>query len=153
MRKIANLLEHHAYFVRFLFVGSINTLLDFFLYFIFANLLSLYPVIASILSTGLTMCVSFYLNHHFVFRSSKKKRHTVARFVGITLFNVWVVQSVVIFFALNAFRNMGFLSQHHWTLNLSAKLCGVAVSFMLNFLMYRYIFHEKQSGSEETIVL
>src|ERR1700690_2085390 len=99
MQALTNSLKRHTHFARFFLVGSFNTLLDFALYFIFSNLISLYPVLASILSTGLTMCVSFFLNHHFVFRSNKSKRQTVTRFVSATLFNVWVIQSAVIFLA------------------------------------------------------
>ena len=138
-------LRKNGHFSRFLLVGSLNTLLDFLLYFIFANLFSIYPVVASVMSTGLTMCVSFFLNHRFVFQSGKQKRHTAGRFVVVTLFNVWLVQSAIIYLALHALRGQDFFVKHHWTLNLSAKLAGVAVSFVLNFFMYRYIFHDQQS--------
>lgn len=133
-----------AHFGRFLIVGSINTALDIVLYFAFANLLDFHPVPASILSTGLTMCVSFFLNHKFVFRSNKRKRHTLAQFVGVTLFNVWVVQSSVIYLALHTLDNIRYFSDHIWTLNMLAKFCGIAVSFILNFIMYRYIFHQER---------
>ena len=146
-------MKRNTNFARFLLVGSLNTILDLILYFIFANLLSLYPVFASILSTGLTMCVSFFLNHHFVFRSNKKKSQTAVQFVSVTLFNVWVIQSAVIYLALHMFRNMDFFVHHHWTLNLFAKLCGVGVSFILNFLMYRYIFHNQPAEAGEAVVL
>lgn len=146
-------MQHRAQFVRFLLVGTFNTMLDFALYFVFANLLLVYPVMASILSTSLTMCISFFLNHHFVFGSNKKRRHTIVQFVAVTLFNVWLVQSAVIFAALLIFRNLYFFSHHHWTLNILAKLCGVATSFVLNFMMYRFVFREKQSESDMAAVL
>ncbi len=86
---LSTFIKKHAYFSRFFVVGVLNTGLDLTLYFIFADVLSIYPVVASLLSTGITMCLSFYLNHTFVFKSTKDKRGTAIRFVPATLFNVW----------------------------------------------------------------
>lgn len=141
-------IQKHHYFSRFLAVGVFNTALDFLLFFVFANLLSIYSVVASIFSTGVVMCISFFLNHHFVFRSNKQKRQTVIRFFAATLFNVWVVQSLIIFLVISIFNTSSIFATHKWTLNLFAKLCGICVSFVLNFVMYRYIFHNE---SAETI--
>jgi len=149
---VTNFIKRHGNLSRFFIVGVLNTALDLVLYFTLANILSIYPVIASLLSTGITMCLSFYLNHNFVFRSSKDMRVTALRFVPATLFNVWGVQSLIIFLIVHGFRASHFAVTHKWTFNLLAKLCGVGVSFVLNFVMYRYIFHEKKS-EERPLVL
>jgi putative flippase GtrA len=138
--------------MKFLIVGTLNTILDLTLYFTFANWLGIYPVISSILSTGLTMIISFFLNHHFVFQSDRKRSQTAVRFVLVTLFNVWLIQSLVIFGSLHVIRNVHFFIEHKWTKNLFAKLCGVAVSFVLNFAAYRYIFHERQREEESPVL-
>lgn len=151
IRSVFLWLRLHAHFSKFLLVGCLNTLIDFILFFIFANLVGLHAVQASIISTGITMCVSFYLNHRFVFRSAKKKRHTAIQFLSVTIFNVWVVQSSVIYVVVHALQNNSFFMSHLWTLNLTAKLFGVGVSFILNFIMYRYIF--RQVKQEEAPVL
>lgn len=135
--------------LRFLLVGSANTLLDFALFMLFANILSIYPVLASILSTGITLIFSFLLNHHFVFKSQKRRRHTLLSFIGVTLFNVWVIQSSVIFVVLHSLDQNKYFLDHIWTLNLFAKLCGVAVSTVLNYFSYRKIFKEDRHDQQE----
>lgn len=150
-KKVLAWAQVHVHFSKFLLVGSLNTLIDLCLYFVLANLSHVLPVAANLLSTGITMCISFYLNHHFVFKSTKKKQQTMFHFVGATLFNVWGVQSVVIFLVIHVFGQFAWLTNHQWTLNVLAKLAGVSVSFILNYFMYKYIF--KGSRSEESVVL
>ncbi len=145
-------IKKHDYFSRFFVVGVLNTGLDLTLYFIFADALSIYPVVASLLSTGITMCLSFYLNHTFVFKSTKDKRSTAIRFVPATLFNVWGVQSLVIYIIVHGLASSHFGISHKWIFNVIAKLCGVGISFILNFIMYRYIFRDKKT-KEPPVVL
>ncbi len=128
---------------KFVLVGSLNTLVDLGFFFVFANLLKIEAVLASILSTGIAMCLSFFLNHGFVFNSNSRKRDTIVQFVAITAFNVWLIQSIVIALSLYIIKHMALFNDHKWTLNITAKLCGVAVSFVLNYIMYKYIFHKK----------
>ncbi|NCC99952.1 MAG: GtrA family protein [Bacteroidia bacterium] len=133
-------LRRHTTPFKFLIIGSTNTIIDLSLFMIFANFMSIYPVYSSILSTGITLMVSFFLNHHFVFKSQKKRRTTLIAFVGTTLFNVWIIQSTVIFIAYHSLENIVYFDDHIWTLNLVSKLCGVSVSTILNYLSYRKIF-------------
>jgi putative flippase GtrA len=138
-----NLAKRNDALAKFLVVGSFNTVLDLAIFFVLANLIYMNPVPANILSTGFTMCVSFFLNHRYVFRSRKKKRHTALQFVAVTLFNVWLVQSLIIYLVVRLTEGTHLFSGHAWTLNLFAKLSGVCVSFILNFVLYKYIFHNK----------
>jgi putative flippase GtrA len=142
-------IQKHLHFVKFLFIGSINTALDFLLFFLFANILGLYPVLASILSTGLTLIFSFFMNHHFVFNSEHKWRQTLVKFVGITLLNVWLIQSAIIFIVLHSLRSHDYFLEHLWTLNLFSKLCGVSVSMVLNYLGYKSIFKGKAGDQQK----
>ena len=140
-----NLYNKYEHAVKFILVGSLNTFVDLGFFFIFANILKIEAVVASILSTAIAMCLSFFLNHGFVFQSSTRKRDTVIQFVAITAFNVWLVQSIVIALSLYILKHIALFNNHKWTLNIAAKLCGVSVSFILNFIMYRYIFHKNQA--------
>jgi putative flippase GtrA len=152
LSRIRTLTAKHIHFSKFLVIGGINTLLDLALYFVFANLLRIPPVTSSILSTGITMCFSFYMNHRYVFSSSKRKRETIIQFFGVTMFNVWLIQSTVISLVLHVLRGYPYFDDKIWTLNLVAKLCGVGVSFVLNFLMYRYIFKGTQAAASSTVL-
>ncbi len=138
--RLIALIQRHESVVRFLFVGSLNTFIDLVLFTIFANFIGITPVVASIMSTGITLCFSFFMNSYFVFRSSRKKRQTVLLFVIITLVNVWGVQSLIIATVLGLFGDVTFFQEHIWTFNVFAKVCGISVSLVLNYLGYRTIF-------------
>lgn len=135
--------------VRFLFVGTINTFIDLSLYSIFANLIGASPIFSSLLSTGITLCFSFFMNYYFVFRSSRDKKQSAVLFILTTLFNVWVIQSLVIALSLRILNETTYFVAHKWTLNIVAKLCGVSVSLVLNYIGYRFIFSkpEVQGGT------
>lgn len=135
--------KRHASLIRFIFTGGINTLIDLVLFAIIANILDIYPVIASLISTGITLIFSFLMNHYFVFRSQKKRRQTALQFILVTLVNVWLVQSTIIFGVIHTLSFVEFFQEHIWTFNMFAKLCGVAVSMVLNYLGYKMIFKEK----------
>lgn len=141
-KRFIDFVTAHASLLRFLFIGSVNTLLDLFLYAIFANIIGVHPVLASIFSTGITLCFSYFMNHYFVFRSGKQKRQTAALFIIITLVNVWVIQSSIIWLILHIFGNLEFFQNNLWTFNMFAKLSGVAVSTVLNYIGYKKIFRE-----------
>lgn len=133
----------NTHFHRFLLVGSFNTLLDLALFFLLANLLDVHPVISSFFSTSITMLISFQLNHSFVFNSQKSRMSTIGQFLITTAFNVWLIQSLVISIVISLLHNFPLFYGHEWSINLSAKLLGVTASFILNFLVYRTIFHER----------
>lgn len=144
LSKATAFINKHLSFFRFLLIGSVNTLIDVSLFAIFANVLDFNPVIASILSTAITISISFPLNRSFVFKSSRKKRHTAGHFLAITLFNAWVVQSAIIFIVVNSFDSTSIFADHTDALNLIAKISSISVSMFLNYFGYRYIFDQKR---------
>lgn len=145
--KIKSFLATRVHFSRFLAVGLFNTALDLVLFFLIANVLRFAAVPANLVSTGITMVISFHLNHSFVFSSDKTKKGTFLQFVAITLINVWLIQSIIITSVLSLTPYI-HIDKHQWTVNLLAKLCGVGISFVLNFLMYRYIFQSSKQYPE-----
>jgi len=129
--------------LRYLVVGGTNTLLDFALFALFANVLSIYPPLANVLSTAIVVVISFFLNHRFVFRSEHSRRRTAIQFVAITLFNGWVVQAGIIALIVH-FVTPGSIGWPDWLINLGAKVVGTAFSMTLNFLGYRLIFSRRR---------
>jgi putative flippase GtrA len=138
--------KRYIHFTKFFITGILNTTVDIVLFFVFANLIHVFPVYANILSTGLTMCLSFYLNYTFVFKSSNARHKAAALFILTTLFNAWVIQSAIIYSIVHSLGTTAFFTEHVWTLNLFAKFCGVGASFMLNFIGYRTIFISKEKN-------
>ena len=87
-------------FLRYVLVGVFNTLLDLGLFTLFAVVVGLHPLVANILSTSITLCVSYLLNRVFVFRTDRSVQGTVVQFVAVTLISGLLIQSAVIWVVL-----------------------------------------------------
>lgn len=132
--------------LRYLLVGGTNTLLDFVLFALFANVLQLYPPLANVCSTAIVVVISFFLNHRFVFRSEHSRWRTAIQFVAITLFNGWVVQAGIIALIVH-FITPESTGWPVWLINLGAKVVGTAFSMVLNFVGYRFIFTRRRGAA------
>ena len=126
-------------FLRYLLVGVFNTLLDLGLFTLFAVVVGLHPLVANIVSTSITLCVSYLLNRVFVFRTARSVQRTVVQFVAVTLISGLVVQSAVIWTVIH----LGALivpDLSHDVLALLAKICAMGVGMGSNYLGYRWLF-------------
>jgi putative flippase GtrA len=139
-------LEHplfikHRELIKFVLVGFTNTAVDFLLYALLANAFGVWPVLANLVSVAIAMCVSFYLNMTFVWRSSKTIRETAPKFFAATIFTGWGVQGSVIWVLA------GLLGSGEWQ-NLAAKVSAVAIGLALNYLFYKIIFTGKRNDKK-----
>lgn len=125
-------------FLRYLMVGVFNSLLDLGLFTLFAVVLGLFPLVANILSTTITLCVSYILNRVFVFRTQRSVTRTVVQFVAVTLISGLLVQSAVIWVVLS----LGALVSDvpYAVLAPLAKICAMGVGMVCNYLGYRWLF-------------
>lgn len=143
--KITMFFKKHVKFLKFIIVGSFNTFLDISIFSVFTSLIGINAIFANIISTSVTMIVSFFLNSKIVFKSERRNLKVMLSFFAITLFNGWIIQSSIIYIVLNSLKGpLICLSEYNWLFNLFAKVCGVSVSLILNFLGYKYIFKNKQ---------
>lgn len=129
----------NAAFVRYTFVGIFNTLVDLGLFTVLAVVAKLEPVVANVISTTFTLCVSYLLNRRFVFRTDRSVRATVVPFVAVTLFSGLIVQSTVIWTVvhLGGLITPGFPMD---VLDVFAKICAMGVGMASNYLGYRWLF-------------
>ena len=103
------------------------------IYGLLTNVLGFFAVLSNMISTLVVLGVSFGLNYKFVWESKKSKRETAPRFAVISLFSAWVVQSGIIFLIVTIFGGGDMV-------NLIAKIAGICMGTIFNFLGYRYIF-------------
>jgi len=111
------------------------------------------------------MAVSYFLNHHIVFRS--KEKHSVMRFVhffAVTGLVILAIQSLVIYLmthflahehsaVVSLLRHLHIaLSAKAFDLNL-AKLLAVLVAMIWNFLIYQFVILNKNSKQSDDDVL
>jgi putative flippase GtrA len=133
-----------ASFLKFLVVGSLNTALDFGVFLTLTSSVHLAIPIANIISTSAALCLSFVLNKYFVFEADHAKTGHFIQFTLLTLFNVWLVQTLVI---LGARGILTSLFDEVWHLNAIAKIIGVGVSMVLNFVSYKILFNRNRPAS------
>ncbi|MDR3297919.1 MAG: GtrA family protein [Candidatus Nomurabacteria bacterium] len=134
-RKITenSLYTKHSEKIKFLIVGGLNTVLDFLIFSLLANILTVPIIIANMASTLICMIVSFFLNYNFVWKSKKSKRQTAPRFLAVSLFSAWVIQSGVIWL-ITSITGASDIT------NLIAKVIGIICGMIFNYLGYKFIF-------------
>lgn len=119
--------------VRFGLVGVLNTAVDLGLYLLLVGFMPL--VLANFVSTSCGMATSFCLNRGFTFRSSGSVVRQLLLFVLVTGTGLWVVQPLVI----SAFSGLGVLG---------AKLAGMSVGLVWNFVLYHYVVFPLRSSTQ-----
>lgn len=120
-------------FGRFALVGAINTALDFGLLFLFKSL-GLPAITANILSSSTAFLFSFVANRKFTFKSTGDNLvREMILFVVVTLFGLWVLQTLVIYCTLSPLTTL-FASSEIGLL--AAKLIATMVSLVWNYILY-----------------
>jgi putative flippase GtrA len=126
--------------VRFVAVGGVNTLIDFGLLF-GLKALGLPAISANVISTTTAFCFSFFANKKYTFKTAGTDiKREIVLFIIITLFGLWVLQTLVIAFVTS------ILTQTHLQdgiILLIAKLFATAVSLVWNYVLYsRVVFKQ-----------
>lgn len=140
--RVGSWLRGHGSFLRYALVGGFNSLLDLSLFSLFAVLLQLDVLLANVISTTITMCVSYLLNRFWVFRSDAGWASTAAGFVAVTLFSGLVIQSGVIWLVLQAGTTIAPAFPYEFLAPI-AKVAAMGVGMVTNYLGYRWLFGAK----------
>lgn len=133
--------------MKFAMVGAVNTAVDFGIYSGLV-LTGLTPFVANLFSTSTGMCVSYFLNKHFTFKSSgQNNRRQFILFLTFTLSSLWVLQPVVIYL-FKAFCEHALQLHNHTTeVFLAGKLLSIGVSLIWNYFWYsRHVFVENNAA-------
>jgi putative flippase GtrA len=150
---------------RFLCVGVFNTVFDLSILNTLVFIGHLPTLIANLISASTSMSVSYFLNHHIVFRS--KERHSVTRFVhffAVTGLGILAIQSLVIYLMTHLLDHersgvASLIRQLHIALSVKAfdvnvaKLLAVLVAMIWNFVIYQFVIFSKDSKQLDDDVL
>lgn len=149
------LLAHEK--IRFLIVGVLNTALDFMILNILVLAVGIATLPANIISVTTCICISYFLNHYFVFQhESKANFRSFAVFLAVTGFSSIIMQSLIIW-AFEIFTDSSFgrsliiinvlADKEALELN-TAKAAAVGIGMVWNFLLYKYVVFRKASDRE-----
>lgn len=150
----------------FAVVGVINTLTDI----VLLNILRVVTdtttdqtgrlIILNLISASSVAMLSFYLNRRYVFKSQGTKNHMFVPFLAITLTSIFVLQSLVIAFALGSFdplakfvmelvQDLNVPLLQNFTFNFYeanlAKICATAASMVWNYIWYKRVIFKQDT--------
>lgn len=143
---------------RFLLAGAVNTSLDFLILNALVWGFGVWSYAANAISVLISICVSYYLNHFFVFQ--KKEGLSLKAFISffaVTGFSSIFLQSAIIWlshivfvtpFSRSILAFTGLASNQAFELNL-AKCAAVGVGMVWNFLFYKHVIFKDTVSSNE----
>lgn len=142
MQEIA---KKHADKLRFTIVGSINTVIDFSILFTLTTLFNVPKELANFISTFVAFLFSFFANKKYTFKStSKNLKRQFLLFTAVTLFGLWVIQTIIIAAITPAFTN---LSVNKPAALLISKLIATIASLIWNYTLYSRVVFKKSKNS------
>lgn len=124
---------------RFLIVGFANTAIDFGLLFIL-KFLGVPVLVSNIISTTTAFGFSFFANKKFTFKSVGSAKREFILFTVVTLFGLWVIQSVVINIILVGFEGSTVSSDIQLFV---AKAFATIASLIWNYILYSRVVFKK----------
>ncbi len=137
-------LKNKKQFGRFALVGVVNTLLDFGLLFLLRSA-GLPMIAANIISTTTAFISSFVANKKYTFKTTGTDlKRELTLFIVVTLFGLWVLQSIVLWAITPALEDM--LGNHRYGL-LGAKLLATVVSMVWNYVLYTKLVFKISTNS------
>ena len=144
MQEIA---KKHADKLRFTIIGSINTVIDFSILFTLTTLFNIPKELANFISTFVAFLFSFFANKKYTFKStSKNLKKQFLLFTIVTLFGLWVIQTIIITAITPVFTNLGVNKP---AALLISKLIATAASLIWNYTLYSRVVFKKSKNSSD----
>jgi hypothetical protein cdiviTM7_02105 len=139
--------KKHADKLRFAIVGSINTALDFSILFILTILFNIPKELANFISTSVSFLFSFFANKKYTFKSTPKNlKKQFLLFTIVTLFGLWVIQTIIIAAITPVFTNLGI---NRPAALLISKLIATTASLIWNYTLYSRVVFKKPKNSSD----
>lgn len=144
--------------VRFLIAGCANTALDFILLNVLVFAFAVPTLVANAISVTIGICVSYLLNHFYVFRYQEPiSFRRFAMFFAITGFSSLVLQNLVILgfealFGTEFGRSLLFLpgedGKQFLAINI-AKATAVLLGLIWNFAFYKFVVFRSERRRDD----
>ena len=133
-------IKNNPQVLRFSAVGIVNTAIDFGLLFTF-KALGLPVITANIMSSTTAFAFSFFANKKYTFKSHGGSLvREIILFTVVTLFGLWVLQSVVIYVT---YPWISGLTHSTSSGLLISKLIATIASLLWNYTLYSLVVFKK----------
>ena len=139
--------KKHADKLRFAIVGGVNTALDFSILFTLTMFIGIPKELANFISTSVSFLFSFFANKKYTFKStSKNLKRQFLLFTIVTLFGLWVIQTIIIAAITPVFTNLGV---NRPAALLISKLIATIASLIWNYTLYSRVVFKKPKNSSD----
>lgn len=116
-------------FIKFCFVGLLNTGIDMLAYLFFTRILGVFYLIANILAFMISSTNSYFLNRTFTFKSKHdKKALEYSKFMSVLLFGL-VLAEIVLFISVHFFETNDVLG----------KIFAIGIVLFWNFFGSKFL--------------
>lgn len=86
--------------LRFIIVGTINTIVDFSVFMAVSQLTN-WPLFVNYISTTIALTFSFFANKYVTFEDQKRNNPLqITKFLAVTLIGLWILQPIIISMSL-----------------------------------------------------
>ena len=126
---------------RYLVAGVFTSLLDLTLFSLCSVVLHIPVVPSNVISTTITIIVSYQINRRWVFKTEKTGLVAFFSFASVTLFTGLLLQSGIIW-RLNLAFSSWFPTLSGSVAKPASKIVAMAVGAVCNYLAYRFVFRD-----------
>lgn len=138
-------IKNNSQKLRFVFVGGMNTTIDFGILFLL-KAFGLPAIPANIISTSCAFCFSFFANKNYTFKSTGTNiKREILLFVAVTLFGLWVLQTIVIQLVHVVLASTGLPDN---SILFIAKILATIVSLTWNYILYSRVVFKTNTIAE-----
>ena len=144
---LKRIINNHADKIRFLIVGCANTAIDYVVLFGLINFCGFSIIISQVCSTSIALCFSFFANKKFTFQDKSIHNSTqLIKFLAITLFGLWVIQTIVIVITKACFGSANIDDN---IILFVGKTIATCATLVWNYLLYKkFVFTDTSSKND-----
>lgn len=133
--------------LRFVVVGTINTVIDFGIFMVL-SLAGMPTVVANFFSTSAGFTFSFFANKHYTFKDNSRAKKQIVLFLLVTLFGLWVLQPIIITLVK---RGLVHFNWREGLVLLIAKGAATVVTLIWNYVFYSRVVFTKPKSTENLV--
>jgi putative flippase GtrA len=138
-------------------IGIFNTLFDMALY-VLVQYLTGSIIIANIAATSAALLGSYFLNSKLTFKTRKWTAKSFILFVVVTLFGLWVLQTIAIILLTPVTNAIPEVLWHlfgpleHVLKILAPKVLATFITVVWNFLWYNKVIFKDKNPSDDILI-
>lgn len=136
--------QKHAEKLRFIVVGSLNTIIDFGILFTLVSF-GTNEIISNYISATIALIFSFYANKSYTFRVAGNNKRQFVLFLIVTLVGPWIIQPIAIASVVHFAAYFNLIGSSALFVG---KLVGTVGTLVWNYILYSRVVFKNEPNSE-----